>query len=50
MGSIIGRLYASGVTPDEIEAAMLAIDWDNVFDDDPPREDRFFRTKGRGNK
>ena len=45
MGSVVGGLYASGMTPDEIETAMLAIDWDHVFEDDPPREDRPFRIK-----
>ncbi len=45
MGSIVGGLYVSGMTPDEIEAAMLAIDWDHVFQDDPLREDRPFRNK-----
>lgn len=45
MGSVVGGLYASGMTPDEIAAAMLAIDWDDVFKDDPPRKERPFRSK-----
>jgi len=45
MGSIIAGLYASGMTPDEIEHALKTIDWETVFDDKPPREDRSFRRK-----
>ncbi len=45
MGSIIGGLYASGMTPDEIEAALKAMDWEHIFNDDPPRQDRSFRRK-----
>jgi NTE family protein len=45
MGSIIGGLYASGMTPDQIETALKDMDWDNVFSDRPPRIDRPFRRK-----
>ena len=45
MGSIIGGLYAAGMTPDEIEAALVSMDWEHIFSDDPPREDRSFRRK-----
>lgn len=45
MGSIVGGLYAAGMTPQEIENEMLAIDWDDVFQDLPRREDRSFRRK-----
>jgi len=45
MGSIIGGLYASGMTPDQIETALKEMDWDNVFSDRPPRIDRPFRRK-----
>ena len=44
MGSIIGGLYASGMTPDQIETALKEMDWDNVFSDRPPRIDRPFRS------
>lgn len=43
MGSIIGGLYASGMTPDQIEVALKEMDWDGVFSDRPPRIDRPFR-------
>lgn len=45
MGSIIGGLYASGMSPDEIEHALKTMDWEHIFDDAPPREDRSFRRK-----
>jgi len=45
MGSIIGGLYASGMTPDQIEVALQAMDWDDVFSDRPPRVERPFRRK-----
>ncbi len=45
MGSIIGGLYAAGYSADELEKALLAMDWDDVFNDAPPRPDRSFRRK-----
>lgn len=45
MGSIIGGLYASGMTPDEIETALETMDWEHIFDDAPPRAERSFRRK-----
>ena len=45
MGSIIGGLYASGMTLDEIEDALVTMDWDHIFDDNPPREELSFRRK-----
>ncbi len=45
MGSIIGGLYAAGMTPDEIEDTLNAMDWVNIFDDRPARETRSFRRK-----
>ncbi|RLA20775.1 MAG: patatin [Gammaproteobacteria bacterium] len=45
MGSIIGGLYASGMTVDELEEALLNIDWNDAFKDDSNREDRPFRRK-----
>ncbi len=45
MGSIVGGLYASGMSPDEMERAIAEIDWVAVFDDAPPRQDRPFRRK-----
>jgi NTE family protein len=45
MGSIVGGMYASGMSPEEIEAQLVAVDWDNVFQDKVDREDRSFRRK-----
>lgn len=45
MGSIIGGLYASGMTPEEMEKTLTKIDWPEVFTDGPPRANLPFRTK-----
>lgn len=45
MGSIVGALYAIGLSPDKIEQAMLAVDWDDLFSDRPERVKRTYRRK-----
>jgi NTE family protein len=45
MGSIVGGMYASGLSPEEIEAQLVAVDWDDVFDDKIDRKNRSFRRK-----
>ncbi|MCC6593412.1 MAG: patatin-like phospholipase family protein [Xanthomonadales bacterium] len=45
MGAIVGGLYASGYSPERIEDILAAIDWKDVLDDDPPREDFPMRRK-----
>jgi NTE family protein len=45
MGAIVGGLYASGLSPADIERELLTIDWENIFDDDPPRQEKQFRRK-----
>ena len=45
MGSIIGGLYASGMTVTEIETAIKTLDWEHIFNDNPPRLDKSFRRK-----
>jgi NTE family protein len=45
MGSIIGGLYASGMSPQDIERVIKEINWTDVFIDEPNREDRSFRRK-----
>jgi NTE family protein len=45
MGAIVGGLYAEGMTPDQIAHELETIDWDDVFNDAPPRPDRSFRRK-----
>tara|TARA_B100000700_G_scaffold241549_1_gene268846 strand:- start:2326 stop:4557 length:2232 start_codon:yes stop_codon:yes gene_type:complete len=45
MGSIVGGLYASGMTLAEIETAIETMDWEHIFSDSPPRVERSFRRK-----
>jgi len=45
MGSIVGGMYASGMSPEEIETRLIAVDWDDVFNDNIDRSDRSFRRK-----
>ena len=37
MGAIVGSLYASGLSPDEIEKVLTSVDWDDLFTGDPNR-------------
>ncbi|MEM8933740.1 MAG: patatin-like phospholipase family protein, partial [Acidobacteriota bacterium] len=45
MGSIVGGLYASGMTVDELETMLVSVDWSDAFQDAPRREDLSFRRK-----
>lgn len=45
MGSIVGGFYAAGYTPKEIEAILASVNWQDVLDDDPPRDDFPMRRK-----
>jgi NTE family protein len=45
MGAVVGGLYASGKTPDEIDALMRSIDWTVAFRDRPARNTLNFRRK-----
>jgi NTE family protein len=45
MGSIVGGLYASGWSVDEIEDKITTIDWGSVFVDKLQRQDKTFRRK-----
>lgn len=45
MGSIVGGLYAAGMTPQQLSEAVQAIDWPKAFIDGPPRATLPFRTK-----
>jgi len=45
MGAIVAGLAATGMSSEEIRQAMITMDWNDVFDDEPPRADRSFRRK-----
>ncbi|MEZ5559782.1 MAG: patatin-like phospholipase family protein [Pseudomonadales bacterium] len=38
-GALVGGLYATGMRASELEAVMLAIDWNQIFQDETPRKD-----------
>jgi NTE family protein len=39
MGSIVGGLYATGLSSQELEDIVREIDWDRIFIDEPPRQE-----------
>ncbi|MEM8964745.1 MAG: patatin-like phospholipase family protein, partial [Acidobacteriota bacterium] len=45
MGSIVGGLYAAGLSTDEMRDALVSTDWSDAFRDKPAREDLSFRRK-----
>ena len=45
MGSLVGGIYASGVSPEQLEQWLSKIDWAAVFRDDPARMDIPWRQK-----
>ncbi len=45
MGAVVGGLYASGMTPAQIESTMRSVDWQEAFRDAPPRRDLDFLQK-----
>ncbi len=45
IGAIVGGLYASGMTSDELGEALASIDWAEAMRDKPPRRDLNFRRK-----
>lgn len=49
MGAVVGGFYASGMSVNEIEHAIIANDWQPLFQDRPPRADRSFRRKNDDN-
>ncbi|WP_161627313.1 patatin-like phospholipase family protein [Arenimonas composti] len=44
-GALVGGMYASGMSADEIEAALRGLDWGAMFEDDVARPHRSFRRK-----
>ncbi len=45
MGAIVGALYAMGYSAEELEQIVQSIDWDRLFVDDTPRQERTIRRK-----
>ncbi len=45
MGSIVGGLYASGMSATEMDKVVRDIDWTQMFSDSPPRQDLSVRRK-----
>ncbi len=45
MGAIVGGLYASGYSPDEIEELVRSTNWNEAFTDRPPRQYQTMRQK-----
>ena len=45
MGAIVGGLYASGKSPDELQLLVESLDWADAFDDQSKREHRRYRRK-----
>ena len=45
MGSLVGGLYASGLSPAQLDSVISNTDWTETFADNIPRGDRSFRRK-----
>ena len=45
MGAVVGGLYASGKTPDELQQLVDSLDWADAFADRSRRDGRSFRRK-----
>ena len=45
MGAIVGGLYASGMSPAELENVVAEMDWAQALKDEPARSDLRFRRK-----
>jgi len=45
MGALIGGIYALGYSPDEIDALVRQIDWEEMFSTTPPFEELSFRRR-----
>jgi NTE family protein len=45
MGAIVGGLYASGVTPDELEEIVTSLNWAVAMSDSPARSNLSYRRK-----
>ncbi len=48
IGALIGGLYATGLTSDELWSIIEGLDWKDLFDDRIERQDRPFSTRRHG--
>jgi NTE family protein len=48
MGALVGGVYASGLSPAEMERRLTTANWDDLFVDEPPRENWSIRRKDQG--
>ncbi len=45
MGAIVGGTFAAGLTPAKLQEAVLKADWNEIFRDQPPRDEIAVRRK-----
>jgi NTE family protein len=45
IGSIVAALYASGMSPEEMDKVLASTDWDDALNDDQGRKDQPYRLK-----
>jgi Predicted esterase of the alpha-beta hydrolase superfamily len=45
MGALVGGGYAAGLSAVDMEQALTSVDWNQLFDDDPPRAEWPMRRK-----
>jgi NTE family protein len=45
MGALVGALYSSGMSVDDIEKLVTTLDWDQLFNDKLDRRERTYRRK-----
>lgn len=45
IGAIVGGLYATGLTADQIARVTASLDWEELFRPSPPRDDLAYRRK-----
>lgn len=45
MGAVVGGLYATGYSADQLEAAVLGLDWQRIFSGDSPTRSQSYRRR-----
>jgi NTE family protein len=45
MGAIVGGTFSAGVTPEKLQEVVLKTNWDEIFRDQPPRQEIAIRRK-----